>query len=151
MVFLIPPASQIRTTSMVLKAVAVTFGTIPLLFAALFFVAGGPDPGAGSGAPLEFRLIGIPFLLAGIFLALPNRFLINYANILLVIPISSGVLLILALVLIAANGFEYFPSAIPIILFCIGASSSTLSLSYYKKTHPVATRNGRNQNDKWVV
>jgi len=136
---------------LVLKGVAIVFGTIPLLFAALFFIAGGPDPGAGSGVPLVFRLIGLPFLLAGLFLALPNKILVNYSNILAAIPIISGVLLIFALILIATNDIHYLSTTIPFVIFGLGASSSTLSLAYYKKLNPTNGKPKCQQNNKWVV
>jgi len=144
------PSSQ-RTTPLVLKIIAIIFGSIPLLFIALFFIAGGPDPGAGSGVPMLFRAVGLPFILAGIFIALPNKMLANWGNAIYAIPTFSAFLLALAIILIAANGVEYLSILIPFTIFGIGAFSSALSLGYYKKNHPISHKNSRPKNEKWVV
>ena len=58
-----------------LKISAVLFGSIPFIFIGLFFLLGGPAPGATTRSPLRF--IGIPLFLAGIFWAFPNSLLLK--------------------------------------------------------------------------
>ena len=61
--------------SILLKITAIVFGTLPFVLIGLFFLLGGPDPGATTRSPLRF--VGIPLFLAGAFWALPVNLLLK--------------------------------------------------------------------------
>jgi hypothetical protein len=58
-----------------LKLMAVLFGSIPFILVGLFYLLGGIDTGART--PGAARLVGVPFLVAGIFWALRNPLLLQ--------------------------------------------------------------------------
>jgi len=61
--------------SILLKITAMVFGSLPFIAIGLFFIVGGPDPGATTHSPLRF--IGIPLFLAGVFWAFPISILLK--------------------------------------------------------------------------
>jgi hypothetical protein len=61
--------------SILLKITAIVFGSLPFVLIGLFFLLGGPDPGATTRSPLKF--VGIPLFLAGAFWALPVNLLLK--------------------------------------------------------------------------
>lgn len=58
-----------------LKFFAVLFGSIPFILVGLFYILGGLD--AGSRMPGLARLVGVPFLVAGVFWGLRNPLLLK--------------------------------------------------------------------------
>jgi hypothetical protein len=99
-----------------LKITAIVFGTIPFGLIGLFYIIGGPDPGASILSPLRF--IGIPLFLAGVFWALPETLLLKVkagiGNILLlyILPGAFACLFFLWLIFSSEN-----PSYISLGLF----------------------------------
>ena len=103
--------------SILLKITAMVFGTLPFVLIGLFFIIGGPDPGATTRSPLRF--VGIPLFLVGIFWAFP-------VNLLLKVKAGIGNFLLLY-ILPGAFAFMFFiwlifstenpPSFFPLSLF----------------------------------
>jgi hypothetical protein len=111
-----------------LKISAVLFGTIPFVFIGIFFLFGGPDPGATTRSPLRF--VGIPLFLAGIFWALPVNLLIKVkagiGNFLLlyILPGAFACLFFLWLIFSTENPPSFFPLSLFGLIVLAGIGSA---------------------------
>jgi len=102
--------------SILLKITAIVFGTLPFVLVGLFFIIGGPEPGAATHRSLRF--FGISLFLAGVFWALPDTLLlkvkagIGYLLLLYIFPGAFAALFFFWLIFSSEN-----PSFVPLSLF----------------------------------